>query len=100
MSRDSEGARGKCGDLGPNAEIWVQMQVSSSFFINSKANRQKPNNNQERDTTDGNVVLMSRMHETECNRYNNQHSKLQTHTQVSAGRGNLARQRDGGEVYK
>ncbi len=43
-------------------EIWVQMQVSSSFFINSKANRQKQNNNQKRDTPDGNVVLVSRAH--------------------------------------
>ncbi len=88
---------GTTREPGEKVEIWVQMQVSSSFFINSKANRQKQNNNQERDTPDGNVVLVS---ETECNRYNNQHSKLQTHTQVSAGRGNLARQRDGGEVYK
>ncbi len=43
-------------------EIWVQMQVSSYFFINSKANRQKQNNNQKRDTPDGNVVLVSRAH--------------------------------------
>ncbi len=76
-------------DLGPSAGKVI-------LIIKSKANRQKQNNNQKRDTPDGNVVLVSRMHETECNRYNNQHRKLQTHTQVSADKVILATQRDGG----
>ncbi len=42
-------------DLGPNAGKLI-------FFIKSKANRQKQNNNQQRDTPDGNVVLVSRAH--------------------------------------
>ncbi len=70
MSRRSVEARGKM-------EIWVQMQVRSLLFIKSKANRQKQNNNQERDTPDGNVVLVSRVHETECNRSNYKHSDIQ-----------------------
>ncbi len=80
-------------------EIWVQMQVRSLLFIKSKANRQKQNNNQERDTPDGNVVLVSRVHETECNRSNYKHCDNK-HAHVSAGRSNLGRQRDGAEVHK
>ncbi len=78
-------------------EIWVQMQVSASFFINSKANRQKQNNNQKRDTPDGNVVLVSRAHKP--NVIGNRKTQwTYIDTQISVG--NLARQRDGSEVSK
>ncbi len=68
-----------------------------AIYIKSKANRQKQNNNQQRETPDGNVVLVSRVHETECNRSDRKYSE---HAHVSAGRGNLGRQRDGAEVDK
>ncbi len=67
------GSPWKNRDLGPNAGKLL-------YFIKSKANRQKKNNNQERDTPDGNVVLVSRVHETECNRSDNKHSEIQTCT--------------------
>ncbi len=80
-------------------EIWVQMQVRSLLFIKSKANRQKQNNNQERDTPDGNVVLVS-----ECKKPNVigqiTNTVIYNHAHVSAGRSNLGRQRDGAEVHK
>ncbi len=49
------GSPWKNGDLGPNAG-------KVTLIIKSKANRQKQNNNQERDTPDSNVVLVSRAH--------------------------------------
>ncbi len=58
----------KIGDLGPNAGKLL-------LFIKSKANRLKQNNNQQRDTPDGNVVLVSRVHETECNRSDRKYSE-------------------------
>ncbi len=67
------GSPWKNGDLGPNAG-------KVTLIIKSKANRQKQNNNQERDTPDGNVVLVSRVHETECNRSDRKHSEIQTCT--------------------
>ncbi len=63
----------KNGDLGPNAG-------KVTLIIKSKANRQKQNNNQKRDTPDGNVVLVSRVHETECKRSDYKHSEIQTCT--------------------
>ncbi len=42
-------------DLGPSAGKVI-------LIIKSKANRQKQNSNQKRDTPDGNVVLVSRAH--------------------------------------
>ncbi len=71
LSRRSVEARGKI-------EIWVQMQVSFFTLLNQKPTDK--NNNQERDTPDGNVVLVSRVHETECNRSDNKHSEIQTCT--------------------
>ncbi len=65
------GSPWKNGDLGPNAG-------KVTLIIKSKANREKQNNNQERDTPDGNVVLVSRVHETECNRSDRKHSEIQT----------------------
>ncbi len=69
-------------------EIWVQMQVSLGSLINKKPINsiilqkpvflQKQNNNQEWDNPDGNVVLVSRAHKTECNRYNKKTVNIHT----------------------
>ncbi len=76
----------KIGDLGSNAGKLL-------LFIKSKANRQKQTNNQQRDTPDGNVVLVSRVHKTECNwsdRKYSEHAYMHMWVRVeviSAGRG-------------
>ncbi len=76
----------KIGDLGSNAGKLL-------LFIKSKANRQKQTNNQQRNTPDGNVVLVSRVHKTECNwsdRKYSEHAYMHMWVRVeviSAGRG-------------